>query len=182
MACWRQVDDVQQWAELPFLIWAGQDISEYLGAFPIPPASAGGTQALKLMEEQLHAPTTPSSVDRVVSAEEIESFYERKVVPRLAGVGRECVRAEACLYTSTPDEHFLIDTHERSENVLLLSACSGALAALAPINSPSLTARRTGHGYKHSAALGEACAEWAAEGRRTLSLEPFRRRRSAPEG
>ena len=182
MACWRQVDDVQQWAELPFLIWAGQDISEYLGAFPIPPASAGGTQALKLMEEQLHAPTTPGSVDRVVSAEEIESFYERKVVPRLAGVGRECVRAEACLYTSTPDEHFLIDTHERSDNVLLLSACSGALAALAPINSPSLTARRTGHGYKHSAALGEACAEWAAEGRSTLSLEPFRRRRSAPEG
>ena len=54
MACWRQVDDIQQWAELPFLIWAGQDISEYLGAFPIPPASAGGTQALKLMEEQLH--------------------------------------------------------------------------------------------------------------------------------
>ena len=133
MACWRQVDDVQQWAELPFLIWAGQDISEYLGAFPIPPASAGGTQALKLMEEQLHAPTTPSSVDRTVSAKEIESFYERKVVPRLAGVGRECVRAEACLYTSTPDEHFLIDTHDRSDNVLLLSACSGALAALAPI-------------------------------------------------
>ena len=100
------------------------------------------------------------AVDRAVGAAEIACFYERKVRRYLRGVTPTCVRAEACLYTTTPDEDFLIDVHDDSDDVLLVSACSG-------------------HGFKHSAALGEAVAEWAAVGRSTLSLEPFRRQRLA---
>ena len=43
---WFEVADLEQWSDFPFLIWAGHDISDYLGAFPIPP---NGTPALKVM-------------------------------------------------------------------------------------------------------------------------------------
>ena len=44
-----------------------------------------------------------------------------------------------CLYTVTPDLHFLIDRHPRNERVLVVPPCSG-------------------HGFKHSAGIGEAVA------------------------
>jgi glycine/D-amino acid oxidase-like deaminating enzyme len=153
-----------------------EDISDYLGAFPIPPKESNGTPALKLMEEQFSEcldPAALAQLDRSVSAAEVKGFYERKVLPRLRGVKENCVRAEVCLYTSTPSEDFVIDTSRECEDVLLVSACSG-------------------HGFKHSAAIGEACAEWAAgaagaggSGARSysssagLSLEPFRRWRGS---
>lgn len=49
---WFEVENLDDWAGFPFLIWAGHDISDYLGAFPVPPKSSNGTPALKLMEEQ----------------------------------------------------------------------------------------------------------------------------------
>ena len=49
---WFEVEHLDDWTNFPFLIWAGQDISEYLGVFPVPPNVSNGTPALKLMEEQ----------------------------------------------------------------------------------------------------------------------------------
>jgi hypothetical protein len=62
-----------------------------------------------------------------VQEAEIASFYRRKVVPRLQGVTDRCVRAEVCLYTSTPSEEFVIDTTRESEDVLLVSVRPHAL-------------------------------------------------------
>lgn len=112
-------------------------------------------------EEQFSEDLDPAALqalDRTVSSEEIASFYKRKIVPRLKGVTSNCIRAEVCLYTSTPSEDFVIEAHRESDDVLMVSACSG-------------------HGFKHSAAIGEACAEWAVDGSSTLSLAPFRKSR-----
>jgi sarcosine oxidase len=69
-------------------------------------------------------------------------------------VGNRCVKAVTCLYTVTPDFGFVLDRHPQYERVLLASPCSG-------------------HGFKHSAAIGEALAEMATGGMPRFDLAPF---------
>jgi sarcosine oxidase len=49
----------------------------------------------------------------------------------------------------------VIDRHPTHEAVLIVSPCSG-------------------HGFKHSAAIGEAVAQWVTGGTPVLDLGPFR--------
>jgi len=64
-----------------------------------------------------------------------------------------------CLYTNTPDQHFLIDHHPGLPEVLIASPCSG-------------------HGFKFASAVGEAIGEIVLDGRsrRDLSAFTFRER------
>lgn len=157
VVCWFDVDDLATFSvgNFPFILWAGNTIEEYLGVFPIAPDA---TPALKLLGEQFAETTDPGSVDRVVHEHEVDDLYDRLVSRRLAGVRRSAVRSTVCLYTNTPDDHFLIDTHPDSERIIAMSPCSG-------------------HGFKHSAALGEAVASLIATGESALDLTPFRRDR-----
>lgn len=82
-------------------------------------------------------------------------MHSRLVAPYLPGVGPECVKAATCLYTATPDFRFVIDRMPGYERVILASPCSG-------------------HGFKHSAAIGEALADLAMERAPRLDLSPFR--------
>ena len=56
-------------------------------------------------------------------------------------VDSEPVAAETCMYTTTPDEHFLL---ERRGRVVICSACSG-------------------HGFKFAPAIGNRLARMAAD-------------------
>jgi glycine/D-amino acid oxidase-like deaminating enzyme len=53
------------------------------------------------------------------------------------------IRSATCLYTNTPDQHFLIDAHPEHANVVIASACSG-------------------HGFKFAPAVGEIVAKMVA--------------------
>lgn len=154
---WFEVDDLDdfEWSRFPFFIWAGMTATDYLGIFPVIKGST--TPALKVLSEQFTSTTSPSAVNRSVSEAEVDDMYERLVSTHLTGVRPTCLRAAVCLYTNTPDDHFLIDTDPRSERVTIMSPCSG-------------------HGFKHSAALGEAVAQMIAHGRSDLHLAPFGRR------
>lgn len=154
---WFEVDEPDDFAatHFPTVIWASTTVEDYLAVFPIPTRAA---PVLKVLGEQFATTTDADAVDRWVSQAEIDSFYERVVAPRVAGVRPACVRSTVCLYTNTPDDHFLIDTDPGSDRVMFVSPCSG-------------------HGFKHSAAIGEAIAETVAEGASTHSLEPFTRGR-----
>ena len=134
----------------PVWIWELQDRKNVIYGFP---ASDG---ALKLATEQYAVTTEPEPVDArlVVGEEEQRSMHEQLVAPYLPGVGPRCVKAAACLYTATPDFRFVIDRLPGREDVIVASACSG-------------------HGFKHSAAVGEALAELAIEGRATIDLSAF---------
>jgi sarcosine oxidase len=68
------------------------------------------------------------------------------------------VKSAACLYTATPDFHFVIDRHPGMRHVMVASPCSG-------------------HGFKHSAAIGEALATLALDGKSAFDLAPFALRR-----
>ncbi|MEM9561951.1 MAG: N-methyl-L-tryptophan oxidase [Actinomycetota bacterium] len=154
---WFEVDDADRYRAdgFPFVMWIGDEDADYLGVFPLLP---GTTPALKVLGEQFVTDTTPDTVDRTVTAAEIDDIHRRLVGPRLAGVRPTCVRAEVCLYTNTPDDHFLIDWADESDRIMVVSPCSG-------------------HGFKHSAAIGEAVVEQMTTGRSTLDLRPFGRDR-----
>jgi sarcosine oxidase len=151
---WFAVDEPIERYEaprFPIWIWELQDRTHVIYGFPAVDGAAGG---VKIATEQYVEATSPRSVEREVSAEEKRAMHRDLVAPYLPGVGARCVKAVSCLYTATPDFHFAIDRHPRLAHVTLASPCSG-------------------HGFKHSAALGEGLAELALEGRSTVDLAPF---------
>lgn len=142
----------------PFLIWIGDRQEEFYSAFPY---ETGGTVGLKMVTEEYIDTTTPQTVDRTVHAHEIERMYDEFATRRINGIRREILKTGVCLYTNTPDEHFVLDYHPESQNVLVASPCSG-------------------HGFKHSAAIGEVLAQVATEGKSDLDISMFGFSRLSP--
>ncbi|GAB3950140.1 N-methyl-L-tryptophan oxidase [Spirosoma harenae] len=118
------------------------------------PAVNGPRGGIKVATEMFEFPTTPESVNRTVSEAETQFMYENYVKPNFVGIGSDCVKSTVCLYTMTPNGDFLIDQHPSYPDVLLASACSG-------------------HGFKHSAAVGQMLAELVLEGRTEFPTNPF---------
>jgi sarcosine oxidase len=86
----------------------------------------------------------PDSDDRTVVAERIEELraYVAQVLPQAAG---EVMFAQTCRYTSTPDEHFIIDHHPEHPQIVIGSPCSG-------------------HGFKFGVLIGKILADLAERG------------------
>jgi sarcosine oxidase len=97
-------------------------------------------KTIKLATEQYDVVTDPDKNDRKVSAAEKQSMYTDYIRGRLPGLSDQCESAMSCLYTTTPDANFVIDFHPDSNRIIIASPCSG-------------------HGFKHSAAIGEVLAE-----------------------
>ena len=150
---WFEAEDIRQFDPqvFPWVIWIGDTLADFWSVFPAPP---DGVKGIKLVTEQYHTLTHPDSVRREVRAEEYDDMYFRLTRPRLDGLRNKPVRAEVCLYTVTPDEHFVIDFHPESERVVVASPCSG-------------------HGFKHSAAVGEILAQMALDGKSEFDISPF---------
>ena len=105
----------------------------------------------------LHTPVDsvdPDRIDRTVSDREMEAVRQtlRRCLPDANGVFRS---AQVCMYTSTPDAHFLIDFHPEHSGLLIASPCSG-------------------HGFKFSSAFGEILADLLLDGRSAFDLSLFR--------
>ena len=135
----------------PVWIWELQDKKHVIYGFP----SLDG-KSLKIATEQYARTTDPDPVEArlQVSDAEIQAMHAELVAPYLPALGPRCVKAASCLYTATPDFHFVIDRHPARDDVIIVSPCSG-------------------HGFKHSAAVGEAVAELALIGRSSLDLGNF---------
>lgn len=131
---------------LPFWMWerGPQDF-----AYGFPNIGRG----FKLGHHQPLDEVDPSGYDRVVNAADeanMRSWLERT----FPDVGGRMLRAETCLYTNTPDAHFLIDLHPKRPNIALASACSG-------------------HGFKFSPAIGEALSDLSIDRRSEHDLDLF---------
>ncbi|MFL5580957.1 MAG: N-methyl-L-tryptophan oxidase [Gemmatimonadaceae bacterium] len=82
---------------------------------------------------------TPEAVRRDVDEADtapVRALLER-IIPAARGPLRE---STVCLYTNTPDWHFVIDRHPAHRRVVVASACSG-------------------HGFKFASAVGELVAD-----------------------
>src|SRR6185295_9474830 len=64
----------------------------------------------------------------------------------------ECTEHVVCMYTMTPDAHFIVDRHPRWPQVAFAAGLSG-------------------HGFKFTCGLGEILTELAIDGRASLPIE-----------
>ncbi|MCY3867846.1 MAG: N-methyl-L-tryptophan oxidase [Chloroflexi bacterium] len=150
---WFEAENINSFRPevFPWVIWIGDTLADFWSVFPAP---RDGVDGVKLVTEQYHTSTHPDKVNREVSAAERDDMYYRLTQPRIDGLRASLIRAEVCLYTVTPDEHFVIDFHPDSERVAVASPCSG-------------------HGFKHSAAIGETLAQMALDGKTALDISAF---------
>lgn len=125
----------------------------YIWQLPAPqsiygfPATGGLDEGVKLATEQYDVATTPGSVSRTVAPDEVREMYETYVEPFFPGLSPVCVRSKVCLYTWVDKARFIIDRHPDHDRVIVASPCSG-------------------HGFKHSAGIGELLAEMVTDGRK----------------
>jgi sarcosine oxidase len=101
----------------------------------------------------------PERVDREPNARDeaiLREFAER-YFPEGAG---PTMSLKQCMFTNTPDHHFIIDLHPRYPQVSFTSPCSG-------------------HGYKFASVIGEIMADLAERGETRHNIEFFRLERFA---
>ncbi len=103
--------------------------------------------------------STPAEVDRATSEhdeDELRRFAsEWLTVP----LGR-CLKRSVCMYTITPDRHFVIDLHPQHDNVVIAGGFSG-------------------HGFKFASVVGEILADLAIDRSTALPIKMFRASRFA---
>ena len=66
----------------------------------------------------------------------------------------ELIDSKVCMYTDTPDQDFLIDSHPDDENIIICSPCSG-------------------HGFKFTPAIGEICSSLIINNSTNFDLDEF---------
>ncbi|MGF6724647.1 sarcosine oxidase [Paraburkholderia sp. GAS41] len=131
------------------LVHGPRETDSCYGFPPIP-----GEGSMKIATEHYLPLQSVDALDRTVSAAEVDEMYRTQVAGNIAGVTPELVKARVCTYTVTPDHGFIIDDHPTLDNVTVISACSG-------------------HGFKHSAAIGEAVAQRCLSGASQIDLSAF---------
>lgn len=97
---------------------------------------------------------SPDEIDREARADDevpVRAFLKAHL-PAVTGPVR---RAQTCIYTLSPDRHFLIDLHPEHKNVALAAGFSG-------------------HGFKFASVVGEILADLAENGRTEHPIEMFR--------
>lgn len=96
---------------------------------------------------------SPAMVSRTLSPEDeipVRNFLD----DYLPGCVGSAEAAQVCIYTLTPDRHFVIDRHPRHGNVLLAAGFSG-------------------HGFKFAPVVGEILADLAHAGRTPHRIDRF---------
>jgi glycine/D-amino acid oxidase-like deaminating enzyme len=101
----------------------------------------------------------PSHVDRRLDLEDERRVIDfcRAHLPQLSGRRLE---TSVCLYTMTPDGHFVVDRHPHYPQVALAAGLSG-------------------HGFKFVPVLGKILADLALDGRTSLPIDFLSCRRPA---
>lgn len=93
----------------------------------------------------------PLTLDRKLRASDgprVEGFLQA----HLPGVSANRTAYDVCMYTMSPDQHFLVDRHPRFPQVVFAAGLSG-------------------HGFKFTSVLGRALAELAMDGGTTLPID-----------
>ncbi len=95
--------------------------------------------------------TNPSSLDRTLHEDDLPRLHS--LIDRfLPGVTHEVISHGVCMYTMTPDEHFIVDRHPHHENVFFAAGFSG-------------------HGFKFAPVIGAALADLCIKGNTDAPIE-----------
>ncbi|CAN5268399.1 N-methyl-L-tryptophan oxidase [soil metagenome] len=124
------------------------------GIYPYGVPAINETVKVALHGESAEVECTADTIDRTVHRSEVGRM-RALLRPRIPALAARCIRTAPCLYTCTPDAHFVIDRHPEHANVWIVSACSG-------------------HGFKFSPVIGEITADLVTDGRTRHDIELFR--------
>jgi sarcosine oxidase len=129
--------DRDAFAQLP--IYIVEDTDRIFYGFPY-----DREHGLKVAGLHFGDPADPDRLDREPSPadEERVRAWLRRRLPLADGARRE---AKVCMYTNTPDAHFIIDFLPGDSRVVVASACSG-------------------HGFKFASVVGEIVADLVLQG------------------
>ncbi len=122
--------------------------------FPAMDGPAGGIKAAIHGSDVV---CTPESVDRGIHELDVRKIIEKLKV-RMPALDGAVVRAKTCMYTMSPDEHFVIGAHPE------FSSCTVACGF-------------SGHGFKFASVVGEILADLAMKGSTSHPIGLFSPRR-----
>ncbi|MBA2535762.1 MAG: N-methyl-L-tryptophan oxidase [Rubrobacter sp.] len=134
----------------PIFIWEPEDGNSFY-AIPAHDGPRGGVKVAFFRADG--RPADPETIDREVHDDEVEFIrgYLARYVPSLDG---DFLHAKTCMYTNTPDEHFVISTHPEYPQVAIAAGFSG-------------------HGYKFCSVVGEILADLATDGESRHPIDLF---------
>ncbi len=151
---WIQPEEVDSFTTDKFPCWMivkpGVQGSYY--GFPaMKTGEAGGPAGIKLALHHPGTVTTADTIDRLVHPEDLDHLtgFAREYLPT-AGVS--ITDTATCMYSNSPDEHFIID-HLPGTDKQVITAWGFS-----------------GHGFKFVSVVGEVLAELVVEGESKLSL------------
>jgi len=123
-----------------------------------------GGPGLKMAEHTGGTPLSdPTHVDRTLHPTDTAPL-DRFIADCLPGLAPTLVRHSVCMYTCTPDLHFVLDQHPAHPNVALACGFSG-------------------HGFKFASVIGEIMADLALHGRTKAPIDFLRLARfQTPQG
>lgn len=99
------------------------------------------------------AECTPDTVDRTIHPADLNALRD-KVARRIPALAGDVLKAQTCLYTMTPDEHFVLGLHPQYAEVSVACGFSG-------------------HGFKFASVVGEVLADLATESATRLPIGLF---------
>jgi sarcosine oxidase len=139
----------------PIYVWDRDDGLQIYG-FP----HDGTDTGVKVAFFRRGTPAEPDALRRDVDPGEVIPLlgFLRPRIPALDG---PVVRAVPCMYTNTPDEHFVLGLHPSHPNVVVAAGFSG-------------------HGFKFVPVIGEILADLTLEGHSRLDIALFDPARLAP--
>ena len=108
------------------------------------PAIDGPRGGVKVAFFRKGVECTPDTIDRTVHPHEVREMRDRvgQLLPALDG---PCLHSATCMYSNTPDQHFVIARHPECTNVTVACGFSG-------------------HGFKFVPVVGEILADLAVDG------------------
>jgi len=108
-------------------------------------------QGVKIGRHDVGAVCTPDTIEREVGANEVEMLREvlDKYMPGASGPVKWSL---TCMYTNTPDAHFVLDHHPAYPNVVIGCGFSG-------------------HGFKFASVIGEILSELALDGSSHVDID-----------
>jgi sarcosine oxidase len=121
--------------------------------YGIPPDATHAEPAVKVCRHHGGEVTRADALDRVVRPED-EASVRAYVQAHLPAANGRLLRSRVCMYTNTPDEHFVVGRLARAPHVVVLGGFSG-------------------HGYKMASVIGEVAADLVERGESAFDLGMF---------
>jgi sarcosine oxidase len=141
--------DIARFRAPAFPVFVWEDVSgTQIYGFPAYGADADG---VKVAFFRNGTRADPDALDRVVHADEIEQMRSY-LVSRIPELAERCLRGLACMYTTTPDQHFLLAHHPDHPQVIIAAGFSG-------------------HGFKFVPVVGEIIADLTIHGSTAHPIE-----------